>query len=105
MSRLIEIIVSEDPEIKNLSLDTFCLNSTANQLIEECKELDLFRRENENLYFKVRALFFLYAIHRFHLPYRKEINYKSLVPFEAYEHMLKRRFEEAIDVFLGNSWD
>ncbi len=32
--------------------------------------LDRFRRASDNLYERVRALFFLYAIHRFHLPLR-----------------------------------
>ena len=31
-------------------------------------QLDAFRRTSDNLYERVRALFFLYAIHRFHLP-------------------------------------
>lgn len=100
MSKLIEIIISEKPEIKNQSLDSFCRSASTEQILDECNALDTFRRENENLYFKVRALFFLYAIHRFHLPYRKGISYKSLIPYDAYEHMLKRRFEEAIDIFI-----
>ncbi len=100
MSKLIELITSLNPEVKNKSLDLYCKNATTEELILECKELEQFRRENENLYFKVRSLFFLYAIHRFHLPYREGVSYKSMIQYEAYEHMLKRRFEEAIDIFL-----
>jgi hypothetical protein len=37
-------------------------------LLEECAGLDRLRRESENLYERVRALLFLSAIHRFHLP-------------------------------------
>ena len=37
-------------------------------LLAECAALDRFRRPSDNLYERVRALFFLYAIHRFHLP-------------------------------------
>lgn len=101
MGKLIEIITSENQEIKDQSLDSYCKKASTDDLLDECKDLDLFRRENENLYFKVRALFFLYAIHRFHLPFREGISYKSLIQYEAYEHMLKRRFEEAIDIFLS----
>src|SRR6185295_14391835 len=53
------------------------------------------------LYERVRALFFLYAIHRFHLPARLPAASRGLVPFDGYNHLLARRFEEAIDVFLA----
>ena len=52
------------------------------------------------MYQRVRALFFLYAIHRFHLPTKAEYPTKGRVPFEGYNHLLNRRFEEAIDSFL-----
>ena len=32
------------------------------------RDLEQLRHSSENLYERVRALFFLYAIHRFHLP-------------------------------------
>src|SRR5262249_3234265 len=65
-----------------------------------------FRRGSDNLYERVRALFFLYAIHRFHLPTRfargsASNRPTSLIPFKGYEHLLQRRFEEAIDSFLA----
>jgi hypothetical protein len=41
---------------------------TLEELLAECRELDDFRRSCDNLYERVRALFFLYAIHRFHIP-------------------------------------
>jgi hypothetical protein len=40
-------------------------------VLGECEDLDGFRRRSENLYERVRALFFLYSIHRFHLPLRR----------------------------------
>ena len=40
----------------------------SNELLAQCAGLEAFRRRSENLYERVRALFFLYAIHRFHLP-------------------------------------
>jgi hypothetical protein len=67
------------------------------------------------LYETVRALFFLYAIHRFHLPRAlatqalsamppataPEVEAGSgLIPFRGYEQLLDRRFEEAIETFL-----
>ena len=77
------------------------------ELLAECAELDAFRRRSENLYERVRALFFLYAIHRFHLPARLAADGRAtrarsaLIPFNGYEHLLQRRFEEAIDHFLA----
>ena len=59
-----------------------------------------FRRQSSNLYERVRALFFLYAIHRFHLPNKRGIELRGLIPFKGYEHLLQRRFEEAIEIFL-----
>ncbi|MCX8108719.1 MAG: UTP--glucose-1-phosphate uridylyltransferase, partial [Verrucomicrobiae bacterium] len=54
-----------------------------------------------NLYDRVRALFFLYSIHRFHLPARPEMPSGGRIPFLAYERILQRRFEEAIDTLLN----
>ena len=47
-------------------------------------------------------LFFLYAIHRFHLPRCLEREgAASLIPVRGFEHLLQRRFEEAIDQFVA----
>jgi hypothetical protein len=100
MSKLTDIITSDLPEIKNQSLNKFCKNASLGDLMAESEQLDIFRRENGNLYFRVRALFFLYAIHRFYIPFRQGVSRKSLIPFDAYEHILQRRFEEAIEIFL-----
>ncbi|MBE2225592.1 MAG: UTP--glucose-1-phosphate uridylyltransferase, partial [Anaerolineae bacterium] len=101
MSQLIEIITSSDPAIRNLSLDAFCREATLAELQDECAALDTFRRQSDNLYERVRALFFLYAIHRFHLPEKEGMIASGHIPFDGYMHLLKRRFEEAIDVFLS----
>ena len=100
MSHLIEIITATDPEIRNRSLDAFCREAALPELLAECETLDRFRRENDNLYERVRALFFLYAIHRFHLPLKPGIGTKGLLPFDGYNNLLNRRFEEAIEIFL-----
>jgi UDP-N-acetylglucosamine pyrophosphorylase len=99
-SQLINIIQSADPAIKNKSLEDFCKDSSLKELLDEAKELENFRKEDTNLYNRVRALFFLYAIHRFYIPFDNEIGAEGLIPYEAFEHMLNRRFEEAIDLFL-----
>lgn len=98
---LIEIITSPDPEVRNRSLDSVCRTASVAQLNALCAELDAFRRRRANLYERVRALFFLYAIHRFHLPLKSDLGQRSLVPFAGFEQLLARRFAEAIDHFLS----
>src|SRR6185295_12020416 len=88
------------------SLESLCAGLSSETLLQECARLEAFRGRSDNLYERVRALFFLYAIHRFHLPEKLETrNPKpgtmSLVPFRGYELLLQRRFEEAIDHFLA----
>src|SRR5688572_32313378 len=99
-SRLTEIIIAGDARVRDQALDTLCRDWPAAKLLEECEALDRFRRKSTNLYERVRALFFLYAINRFHLPLRREAGGRGRVPFEGYAHLLSRRFEEAIDSFL-----
>ncbi|MCL5999362.1 MAG: UTP--glucose-1-phosphate uridylyltransferase [Chloroflexi bacterium] len=101
MSHLIDIITSSDPSIRDQSLDAYCRPASLKDLLAECAALDTFRRKSDNLYERVRALFFLYAIHRFHLPTKPGLPSKGLVSFEGYGHLLSRRFEEAIEVFLA----
>jgi hypothetical protein len=100
MSTLIPIITSADPDIRDQSLDAFARSASLTGLLAECEALDAFRRSSDNLYERVRALFFLYAIHRFHLPGKDGMPARGLVSFSGYEHLLSRRFEEAIGIFL-----
>lgn len=103
---LTKLITSRKAAQRNASLDAHCRDLSEGQLLAECAELDAFRRRSENLYERVRALFFLYAIHRFHLPQRIQEsgvgsqNAAALIPFGGFEQLLNRRFEEAIDTFL-----
>ena len=108
MKELLSIITATDPALRNRALETACASLPLESLLDQCAALDAFRRRSENLYERVRALFFLYAIHRFHLPPKLLGNSplehrpsRSLIPFAGYEHLLHRRFEEAIDRFLA----
>jgi hypothetical protein len=98
--RLCHIITAADPAIRNQSLDAFARDASLADLLSECAELESFRHRSSNLYERVRALFFLYAIHRFHFPAKAGLKARGQVPFKGYGHLLQRRFEEAIDVFL-----
>ena len=101
MSRLIEIITSDDPQVRDRSLDSICRTATQEELLEHAASVDAFRRSESNLYFRVRALFFLSAIYRYHLPNRLRPSQSGLIPFAGYEHLLARRFMEAIDLLLA----
>jgi len=107
MSRLTHIITATEPAVRDKSLDVACAGLSLDELLVECTALEAFRRRSENLYDRVRALFFLYAIHRFHIPLRLAggaggtQHGSGLIPFQGYEHLLHRRFEEAIDAFLS----
>lgn len=101
MSQLLQIITAQDLEMRNRSPDAFCRCASFDELRSECAALDAFRQRSENLYERVRALFFLYAIYRFHLPQKPELKSGGLIPFEGCDNLLKRRFEEAIDLFLA----
>lgn len=101
MSNLLSIITSTESAIRNRSLDTECQGLSRDQLLNECDQLDAFRRHCDNLYERVRCLFFLYAVHRFHLPNQLIGRENGSIPFGGYEHMLNRRYPEAIDVFLS----
>jgi len=100
MSKLIEIIISSNPEIRNQSLDSAISGKSTGELLQECDQLEKFRSTSNNLYHKVRALFFLYAIHRFHILTSSKTSSNAITPFKAYEHILNRRFEEAIKILL-----
>lgn len=100
-SQLVDIITSSDPAVRNRSLDAFCRSASLAELLAECQALDAFRRTSENLYERVRASFFLYAIHRFHVPLQSGLRARGFVPYEGYTFLLRRRFEEAIEIFLN----
>jgi hypothetical protein len=97
---LVEIITADDPAQRDRSLDSWCQGASFEQMLEECRRLEAFRHQSTNLYERVRACFFLYAIHRFHLPSRSQLPPSGRIPFDGYIHLLERRFEEAIAEFL-----
>ena len=100
MSRFTSVI-SGRADQRDISLDALCRGLTADELLDECHVLEKFRRRCDNLYERVRALFFLYAIHRFHIPALPATATPALIPYAGFELLLERRFEEAIEVFLA----
>ena len=91
MPDLISIITATGPALRNRPLETACAELSPDTLLQQCTGLDAFRRRSENLYERVRALLFLYAIHRFHLPAKLGATSRSthhasrsLIPFKGF---------------------
>ena len=57
MIQLIDVITSEMSEVRDSSLESLCGQWDLEQLLEQTWQLDRFRRHNDNLYHRVRALF------------------------------------------------
>lgn len=100
-SNLIDIISSSVDSVRDRALDAWCSGRSLAELQQACQELDQYRRDCDNLYQRVRALFFLYSIHRFHMPERLAGREVGIIPFSGFESLLQRRFHEALDDFLG----
>ena len=100
-NRWIETILSLDDSIRHRTLEYLCLGLDTESLLHAATELDSFRRDASNLYHRVRAHFFLSAIYRYYLPKTFPESQAGLLPYEAYQHILERRFSEAIDQLLA----
>jgi hypothetical protein len=99
--RVVDLIASDDPAVRDLAIETWCRGRSAAELLAACAELDDYRRRETNLYRRVRALFFLAAIHRYSLPACQEFPRIGRVPFDGFRHVLDRRFEDALAVFAS----
>ena len=99
---LIEIITSENDEVRNQSLQSICESAGLLRLMSLAADLDTFWRDSDNLYHRVRAMFFLSAIYRYYAPEHLDHTQGRLIPFHAYCHLLERRYPEAIDILLAH---
>ena len=95
-SSLVAALTTSDDGQRNRALDDLVAQLGPSALLAECAALNGFRKTTHNLYERVRALFFLHAIHRFHL---SATGRQGHIPFEGYRLLLDRRFEEAIARF------
>src|SRR3954469_23359825 len=99
--RVTDLIASANAATRDQPIDRWCEGRSIAQLLADCAELDTYRRRETNLYQRVRALFFITAIHRYHLPVRPDLPRLGRVPYDGFRHLLERRFEEAIAVFAA----
>jgi hypothetical protein len=82
-----------------------CRVASRAELERMAAELEAFRRTTPNFYHRVRAIFFLEAIHRYFLPPHYPHDGAGSIPFDGHQHTLERRFEEAIDTYLRHQRD
>jgi len=100
MNIFIDIITSADPKVRNQSFLKSCKGKSLDRLMSDLGELEQFRTTTDNLYERVRACLFLYTAYRFVIPNFSTLKSRGKTPYLGFEHLLNRRFEEAIDLFL-----
>jgi hypothetical protein len=98
-ARVTDIIAAAEPGVRDLAIDQWCAGRSTTELLAAGAELEAYYRAETNLYRRVRALFFLSTIHRYHLPARADFPRTGRVPYPGFRHFLERRFEEAIAQF------
>jgi hypothetical protein len=63
--QFLDTILSEQANVRNRSFESLCQGLSLKELRAAAEGLDKFRRQCDNLYHQVRALFFLTAIYRY----------------------------------------
>jgi len=96
----VETIASPDAAKRDRPFRSICDTLNTQELWRAAEELETFRRSAANLYERVRATLFLYAIHRFYLSESGAFADTGAVPYSGFSDLLERRFEEAIACFL-----
>ena len=96
---LLDLLTSADPAVRDRPLAAAAADLSYPDLLAERDALDEYRRSAANLYDRVRALFFLAAINRLHLPARPELPADGKIPYPGVDRLLGRRFDEAVRAF------
>jgi galactokinase/mevalonate kinase-like predicted kinase len=98
---LIETITSDDPAKRDRAVRDLIAGASSSEILQACAELERFRQGAENLYERVRASMFLHAIYRYALQDAPGLPATGIIPFDGFEDLLGRRFEQAIACFRG----
>ncbi len=97
---LVETIVSEDEAVRHRSIDSLLHDKDRGQILKLAGELEAFRTSSDNLYHKVRASLFLFAIYRFHLMRDRKTPGQGKIPSDGVKAAFARDFEKSIAVYL-----
>jgi UTP--glucose-1-phosphate uridylyltransferase len=96
---LIDTITSSDPAVRDRSVRALLEGATTAEVLAACEDLESFRHAADNLYERVRALMFLQTIHRYVLQESPDLPTTGLIPFDGFNDLMERRFEQAIAAF------
>lgn len=99
MNPFIQTITTTDAKDRDRSFFELCAPLGAPELLRVADELESFRRSATNLYERVRATLYLYALHRFFTSDHPDFPATGPVPYAGFTDLLERRFEEAIGCF------
>jgi hypothetical protein len=99
VSAVLDLIQSEGAD-RDRALDALVADQSLEALWPVCLELDAFQKQSGNLYERVRALFFLHALFRYHLPVKPGLSAEGRIPYDGVRLLHKRRFEEALELFM-----
>ena len=102
MNPLFETIKADEPALRDRSFRCIVEALGPAELPRACDELEAFRRSTDNLYHRVRATLFLYAVHRFAEP-GAGVPATGLIPPQGAADLLERRFEQAMQCFLAEA--
>jgi len=96
MNDFIRVITSSDAVTRDRSLFSLAAGMSTGALLAACDELEAFRTTADNLFERVRATHFLFAVHRFILCAAPDVPMAGAIPPDGYDDLLARRYEQAI---------
>jgi hypothetical protein len=110
-SPFIESLLATEAEAFDRPIEQLCGNRTPPELLQDCAALEAFWQATGNLYLRVRALAYLYYLHRFTLPALVEADAAAAqwppellapcpIPLAAHRALQSRNFAEAIELLL-----
>ena len=112
-SPFIETLLADDPAVFDRPVEALVSGRSLDALLADCDALEAFWPETDNLYLRVRALIFLYHLHRFSLPALVEAGAfpeglapadlaPCPIPHDAHRAIQLRNFAEAIERLLAH---
>jgi galactokinase/mevalonate kinase-like predicted kinase len=93
---LIETITHADASYRNRSVRELAAPFPLAEKLAACERLEQFRQVRKNLYERVRASLFLYAMYRFEIQDDVGVRAAGLIPFSGFMDLMERRYEQAI---------
>jgi len=96
---LIGTIRSDDPALRDRSVHEMIAGASVADVLDACATLEEFRQVSENLYERVRTSMFLHAIYRYGLQEAPGLRSTGHIPFDGFQDLMQRRFEQAIASF------